>query len=149
MRRSPTIVAGEAELNCWCSVCQLPTRLRVPLHINGPGTAPAGVLEICPGCGTGHDRPSVVVAASPQQKPHRHPLVALAHAAHRWLCGRRGLVPRVCAHRDCRWPGLHRHEHTIRTDEGAWRYVFCTDRHRRAWCAHNGIAYQRDWGNAE
>ena len=139
MRRPLHIAAGEPELHQWCSVCQLPTRVRVPLHIGSVGAPVAAVLEICPGCGTGHDRPSVAVADVPRQPREWHPVVAAAHVVHRWACRRRGLASRVCAYGACRWPGLYRNEHSIEGDEGQWRYVFCTGRHQRRWAAENYI----------
>lgn len=139
MGRTLHVVAGEPELHTWCHVCQLPTRVRIPLHIGNPAGPSVSVLEICPGCGTGHDRPSVNVTAAPRAPRQWHPLLAIAHAAHRWVCGRTGRISRPCAHGDCRLPGLYRHEHTIGTDDGTWRYVFCTRRHRRAWAVQHRI----------
>lgn len=140
------IVAGEPELHSWCPVCLLSIRLRIPLHFGDVGGPLAAVLEICPGCGTGHDRPSVTATAAPRQPLQWNPLLAVAHAAHRWVCGRTGRISRVCAHGDCRWPGLYRHEHTIAGDEGTWRYVFCTRRHHNAWAARHGIHRTGDAG---
>jgi hypothetical protein len=51
-----TIAAGEPELACWCAVCLTPTQLRVDLTVDGEIVA---ILEICPGCGTGHPNPTV------------------------------------------------------------------------------------------
>lgn len=136
MLRAPQILAGEPQLHCWCPVCQLPSRVRVPLHIGSLGTPPASVLEICPGCGTGHDRPSVNITA-PDAPRGWHPLTALAHALHAWACRRRGLAAIGCAHRDCRWPGLYRHQHQMTGEDGTWRFLFCTRRHKRAWLAEN------------
>lgn len=140
MRRTPRIVASEPELNCWCPVCLLPIRLRVPLHLGDAAGPQVGMLEICPGCGTGHDQPSVTVTAVSGRAPRQwHPLIAAAHAVHKWVCRRAGRTSRVCAHGGCRWPGLHRHEHAIPTDEGTYRYVFCTRRHRHAWADRHGL----------
>lgn len=147
MLRSHVIVAGEPELHTWCPVCLLPTRVRVPLHIGAVSGPPAALLEICPGCGTGHDRPSINAAAAPRRPRQRNLVLAVAHAVHRWVCRRRGRISRVCAHGDCRLPGLYRHEHTISTDEGTWRYVFCIARHRRAWGAAHGITITTDRGD--
>jgi hypothetical protein len=33
-------------------------------------------------------------------------------------------------------------------DDGTWRYVFCTKRHRRAWAADHGILLAIDGGDA-
>lgn len=149
MRRTLHVVAGEPELNCWCPVCLLPIRLRVPLHLDDAGSTPVGVLEICPGCGTGHDRPSVAVATTPREPREWHPLVAAARAVHRWACRRSGRPALLCAFGECRWPGLYRHEQTVLGDEGTWRYVFCSRRHGRAWAAHYGITFPAlDRGNA-
>lgn len=142
MGRTVHVVAGEPDLNCWCPVCQLPIRLRVPLHLDDTSGTSVGVLEICPGCGTGHDRPSTTVSPAPARQRRaipRRPLLATVRAVHRWACRRSGRIPRLCAHGDCQRPGLYRHEHAIEADEGTWRYVFCTRRHRRAWAAANGI----------
>lgn len=137
MRSSREIVAGEPELHCWCPVCQIPSRVRVPLYLDTTGTDPVAVLEICPGCGTGHDRPSVSVSPTPRPRPR--PLVALAHAVHARLCRRRGLRALGCAHRDCPWPGQYRHKHQLLGDEGTWSYLFCTKRHRTAWAADHQL----------
>lgn len=145
MRRTPTIVAGEPDLHAWCPVCQLPTRVRVPLHLGHTGGQPTAVLEICPGCGTGHDRPSIAVTEPPRER--RRPLVAAVHAAHQWACRRRGRPSLGCAHRDCPWPGLYRKQHAIPGEDGTWRLFFCSKRHRRAWAADNGIVLN-DRGDA-
>lgn len=137
MRRTRAVHAGEPQLHCWCPVCHLPSRVRVPLHISGLGTAPAAVLEICPGCGTGHDRPNVTLTDPPKER--RRPLVAAAHTVHQWVCRRRGQPSVGCAHRDCPWPGLYRHRHEMPGEDGTWHLFFCTRRHRRAWAADNGI----------
>lgn len=135
MRRS--IVAGEPELHRWCPVCQLPSRVCVPLHLDAVGAEPAAVLEICPGCGTGHDRPSVTVTASPRGRPR--PLVAVAHAVNRRLAQRAGRQPLGCAHAACPWPGRYRLLHEMPDDDGTWRYLFCTKRHRTRWAVDNLI----------
>lgn len=137
MRAPREIVAGDPELHCWCPVCQLPSRVRVPLHIDSVGTTPAAVLEICPGCGTGHDRPSAAVTQLPRQRIN--PLVAAAHTASRWIHRRQGRPALGCAHRNCPWPGRYRHQHEMTGDEGRWRYLFCTNRHRRLWAADHLI----------
>lgn len=137
--RRPTLVAGEPELYCWCPVCQMPTRLRVPLHLGDTSTPAAAVLEICPGCGTGHNRPSVTVADTPRERRPYGPLIALARTVHRWACERRGRRALGCAHRDCHWPGLWRNQFEMTGDDGTWRYVFCTSRHRRAWAVDHRI----------
>lgn len=138
MRRAPRVVAGEPELHRWCPTCQLPSRVSVPLHLDHVGAPVVGTLEICPGCGTGHDRPSITVTE--QRGPRRRPLPAVAHTIHGRLCRRRGLRPVACAHRDCPWPGLYRHQHQMVGDEGTWRYLFCTRRHLRAWAHDHRIA---------
>jgi hypothetical protein len=133
VRRAPRIVAGEPELHRWCPVCQLPSRVSVPLHLDHLGAPPAGVLEICPGCGTGHDRPSIATAIADQPGPHRRLLPAVAHAIHARLCRRRGQRAVGCAHRDCPWPGLYRNQRQMVGEDGTWRFLFCTRRHLRAW----------------
>jgi hypothetical protein len=140
MRQPAVVVAGEPELHGWCATCRLPSRVRVPLHI-GSTTAPvSAVLEICPGCGTGHDRP-LVAAISPGPRPpvRFNPFVRAAHALHRLACRRSGLRSLGCAHRDCPWPGQYRHEHQMAGEDGTWRYYFCTRRHRRTWAAEHRI----------
>lgn len=134
------IVAGDPQLHCWCPVCQLPSRVRVPLHLHTVDSAPAAVLEICPGCGTGHDRPSVAISPLPRE-PVR-PLVAAAHALSRWIHKRRGLPALGCAHGDCPWPGRYRRQHEMPGEDGLWRYLFCTARHRRQWAADHLIRLQ-------
>lgn len=131
------IVVGDPELHCWCPVCGAPTRMRIPLHLDVVGSTPTAVLEICPGCGTGHDRPSVAVTPVPRQRTS--PVVAAAHAVNRWLQRRHGRPALGCAHRDCPWPGRHRHQHEMTGDEGRWTYHFCTGRHRIAWAADHLI----------
>lgn len=135
--RAREIVAGDPELHCWCPVCQLPSRVRVPLHLDAVGSSPVAVLEICPGCGTGHDRPSVTTTPLPRERTKA--LVSAAHALNRWLQRRRGRPGIGCAHRDCPWPGQYRHQHEMHGDEGRWRYLFCTARHRRQWAADHLI----------
>jgi hypothetical protein len=58
---------------------------------------------------------------------------------HGWWCRRRGVTARLCAHGDCRRPGLYRHETAVQGEDGLWRYVFCTRRHRRAWAHQHMI----------
>jgi hypothetical protein len=135
--RTPEIVAGDPELHCWCRVCQMPSRVRIPLHLDAVSTMPAAVLEICPGCGTGHDRPSVTAMPLPRERIS--PLVAAAHTVNRWFQRRRGRPALGCAHRDCPWPGTYRHQHEMLGDEGRWTYHFCTRRHRAAWAADHLI----------
>ena len=149
MRRTPTIVVGEPTLHCWCAVCQLPSRIRVPLHVGSLGAEPASLLEICPGCGGGHDQPSVTAIPAPRpERSTRRPLVALAHRIHRWACQRRGQSALACAHGECPWPGLYRNQHEMPGDEGTWRYVFCTKRHQRAWATGHGILLTTDGSDA-
>ena len=138
--RRVTIVAGEPEYHCWCATCGTPTRLRIPLHAGTTAGPVVNVLEVCPGCGTGHDRPSVTITRAPRERQRRgHPLARLARALHGRMCARKGLRPLGCAHGDCRWPGLYRHEHAIEGEDGTWRYLFCRKSHQRAWAMGNGI----------
>jgi hypothetical protein len=118
-------------------VCRLPSRIRIPLHIGSLTAAVAGVLEICPGCGTGHDRPAVTATSTPL--PRVNPVVRIAHGVHAWWCRRRGVKPLGCAHGACPWPGRYGHVHVMAGDEGTWRYVFCSRRHRRAWAIEHRI----------
>jgi hypothetical protein len=134
------ITAGEPEHGAWCAVCQLPTRLRVPLF-TGPATRPSAVLEICPGCGSGHDQSAAYIEPVPETAAvakvrWRH---AVAAALHRRACERNGLIPRDCAWGDCPWPGLWRNEVSMEGEDGTWRYVFCRKAHQRRWVAENGI----------
>lgn len=134
------VTAGEVERNAWCPVCLAPTRLRVHLEQAG---RPAGVLEICPGCGTGHDRASVAVTPGAGERPTRprpgNSVAALACRVHRWACRRRGRIAVECAHGDCPWPGLWWHVHRMSGGEGEWSYLFCRPSHRRAWAAGHGL----------
>jgi hypothetical protein len=134
----PVITAGEPEQGAWCPVCLLPTRLRVPLFADG---RPCGGLEICPGCGTGHDRPaSYVTPAAPQDR-----IVAFqaTQPPAGWL---RNLLHRGdgpgCAFGNCRRGGSRKHEYVIPADEGTYRYWFCRNAHRDAWCEANGLLPQ-------
>jgi hypothetical protein len=137
-RHTVTITAGEPEFHCWCAVCGTPTRVRVPLHVGSTANPAASVLEICPGCGTGYDRPSVAVTAAPRERLG-HPLARLARTVHGWACRRRGRRSLACAYADCQWPGLYRHERAIVADDGTWRYVFCRRSHQRAWASENRL----------
>lgn len=137
--KPPLIVAGEPEFHCWCAVCQLPSRVRVPLHHRTTAGPVVNVLEVCPGCGTGHDRPSVTVTDAPRERRAGHPLARLARALHGRVCARKGLRPLACAFGDCQWPGLYRLEHTVPGEDGTWRYVFCRKAHRRAWAEANRL----------
>ncbi len=138
-RHRVTIVAGEPEFHCWCQVCQTPTRVRIPLHHRTTASPAVNVLEMCPGCGTGHDRPSVNVTRPPRERSRGHLLARLARALHGRACARRGLRALGCAHQDCQWPGLYRHEHSIPGEDGTWRYMFCRASHRRAWAEANRL----------
>lgn len=139
-RRSVTITAGEPQQGAWCPVCLMHTRLRVPLR-SATGS-PLGTLEICPGCGTGHDRYSASITPPSRRRWRlpRHPLAGTARAVHGWRCARHGTQALECAYGDCPWPGLPRHTTAVEGDGGTWRYVFCRRTHRRAWAQENGIA---------
>jgi hypothetical protein len=135
----PVITAGEPEQGAWCPVCLLPTRLRVPLFADGRA---CGGLEICAGCGTGHDRPAAYIAtAAPQDRiiardvppsPRRSLLRALT--------GHHDGPD--CAFGDCHRRGSRKHEYVIPADDGTYRYFFCRTRHRDAWCEANGLLPQ-------
>jgi hypothetical protein len=132
-----TVTAGDVEHHAWCAACQSPTRLRIPLALAGQ---PAGTLEVCPGCGTGHDRAYAGVTPAPKgPRTLPHPVAALAKAAHGYACRRSGVPALECAHGDCPWPGLWRHVLELDGEDGTWRYVFCSLRHCRRWAAEHGI----------
>lgn len=115
------VQVGEPELNCWCHTCQLPIRLRVALSC---GPHPAGWLEICPGCGAGHAQPHVSLQAPAPEPWWRRSLHALRSARQ---------PSTGCAYGSCRRRGRARHQHQMPGDDGMWRYLFCTARHKRAW----------------
>lgn len=139
----PEITAGEPEHGLWCQVCQDATRVRVPLFADG---VPAGGIEFCPGCGTGHDKPGVyavpqmpVIPATRYARDTGPWLPRLARSLHRRACKRSGMIATECAYGQCRWPGLWRNVLEVPGDEGTWRYVFCRASHRELWAAGNGI----------
>lgn len=135
----PVITAGEPEPGAWCPVCLEPWRLRIPLFLNGELST---VLEICPGCGTGHDKSAaytVPVTHGPEPEPlppsRRQRLAAsirerLRPADERDQCGY-GTCPRRASDRHC---------HVLAYDEGRMTFRFCGERHRRAWLTLNDIA---------
>lgn len=136
--KPPVIVAGEPEFHGWCAVCGTPTRVRVPLYL-GSNPEPVSHLEICPGCGTGHDRPSVTVTKAPRERRRGHLLARLARTIHGRACRRKGLQSLACAHQRCQWPGLWRLQHEMPSDDGVYRFMFCSARHKRAWAAEHGV----------
>lgn len=160
-RRSVTVIAAaEPETGAWCPVCLMPSRVRIPLHDGATDGPLVATLEVCPGCGTGHDRPSATVTTGilgrkGKDRNHSlepgggtqsagltysgHPVVVFASKLHALACRRKGLPALECAHGDCHWPGLWRHEHAIDGDEGTWRYVFCRRSHKRAWAAEHAV----------
>ena len=144
----PVITAGEAIRHTWCGVCLEPWRIRVPLLLNGQ---PCGGIEVCPGCGSVHDKPGVYITEPDPDTPGvllttpggRTPLLPrLAARLNVWWYKRHGLDPadaRECAWTGCPWPGLYRHEVTMDGEEGTWRYVFCRKSHRAKWAGENGV----------
>lgn len=117
-----------------------PWRLRIPLFADGEL---ATVLEICPGCGTGHDKSAaytVPVAEGPQPEPvtPRLPLPYRLIAAMRERC-RPADETAQCAYGSCRRRARDRHCHVLPVEDGTIRYRFCRNAHRRAWAAVNGL----------
>lgn len=139
----PAIIAGGITLHAWCNPCQAPTRIRIPLHLGSTASPAVNVLEVCPGCGTGHDRPNVEVTPA-REAPRGHLIARLARALHARSCRRKGRLALGCAYGDCQWPGLWRLEHAMDGDEGTWRYLFCTKRHRRSWAADHQLRLDRE-----
>ena len=140
----PVITAGEAIRHTWCGVCLEPWRIRVPLLVNGQ---PCGGLEVCPGCGSVHDRPGVYITP-PEDTPGvllttpggRTPLLPrLACRLHARRCARKGLRSPGCAVTGCLWPGLWRHAVPFDEDDGVTTYLFCRKSHRAKWADENGV----------
>lgn len=134
-RRSVTVTAGEVEHHTWCAVCQAPMRLRVPLIQRGQQVA---TLEVCPGCGSGHDRAYAGVTPAPRTHPLPS-LPRLARSLHGWRCRRKSRPALECAHGDCPWPGLWRNVLEMDGDDGTWKFLFCTRRHRSHWAREHGL----------
>jgi hypothetical protein len=142
----PVITAGEAIRHTWCPICQEPWRVRIPLLVNGE---PCGGIEVCPGCGSVHDKPGVYITPPAPDTPGA-PLTApgattpllprLACTLHSRRCRRKGLRSPGCALGDCPWPGLWRHAVPFDEDDGVTTYLFCRKRHKRAWAAVNDMA---------
>lgn len=140
--------AGEPEFYLWCAVCQDSTRVRVRLRAN---SLPAGCLEMCAGCGSGHDRPGVYLVdqtglepATPMAADQAAPaFLARIKAYASWLAAAvtRRARPRrsVCAYGDCWLPGRRSVSYSMPGEEGTWTYRFCTKRHRVAWAYGNRL----------
>lgn len=128
-------VEGEPVFGLYCPVCLEDWRMRLTLAVNG---VMAGGLEICPGCGTGHDKPGYYLTPPPDDR-----LAALLAApdpgrgVFAWL--RRRLENPGCAYRDCPWAGRRRWAHEMHGDEGRWTFLFCRKSHRAKWAAENGV----------
>lgn len=125
-QRSVTIVAGDCEPHTWCAVCQAATRVRLALHDGDPAGPLLAVVEVCPGCGANHATPMVSVTAGPPSLLGRLRRTARDESA-------------VCAFGDCRKTGKRGYGHEVVGDEGTWRYVFCSDKHLRAWAQAHWI----------
>jgi len=138
--RYPVIVAGETLASSWCGTCQLPTRVRVPLHDRSPDGQLLAVLELCPGCGANHATPMITVT-QPRRRwfSLRHPAAAVATAVNRRDCETRGLTPAGCAYGDCPMPGSWDETWRLREDEGTTVYLFCKPGHRQAWLQETGL----------
>jgi hypothetical protein len=135
----PVITAGEPGQGAWCPVCLLPTRLRVPLFADGKA---CGGLEICPGCGTGHDKPGAYITpAAPQDRIIARDVTQAQRRSLLQVLGRHRDGP-DCAWGDCRRRGSRKLEYAIPADEGTYRYWFCRTAHRDAWCETNGLLPQ-------
>lgn len=128
-----TLVPGPSE-RTWCEPCQLPSRMRVPVHDGTPSGPMLGVLELCASCGGGTTAPHITITP-PLPGVRRGPAVWLARKAHGLACRRNGVPALACAYGDCQWPGLWRREYAISGDEGTTRYVFCRRGHQQAWRA--------------
>jgi len=141
------LVLGEPELGAWCSVCQLPTRLRVPVHLDDPPLYTLlARLEVCPGCGSTHAVPKVELipepaspSPSPSRPKRRSPRLILTRRAYERACRRHGSRPLDCAWQDCRYPGYAGCTFQVLEDDGTVRFFFCGRRHRRLWLGENGF----------
>jgi hypothetical protein len=138
--RKPVITAGETVMGTWCATCQLPTRVRVPLHDGSPGGPLLAVLELCPGCGANHATPMITVTPSLRRRlSFRHPAASIATAVARRDCEARGLTPAGCAYGDCPMPGSWDCTWRLREDEGTTTYLFCKTAHRTGWLEETGL----------
>jgi hypothetical protein len=137
MTGGPVISYGEVTYGAWCAVCQKDSRLRLALFADGQ---PAGGLEICPGCGTGHDKPGAYITPEPPG-----PVVSPPPRGRGLIASLTALVPRrdpdapVCARRHC---AKRSRDVAHDWDDGAGvsiAYRFCSKRCRHAWREENGL----------
>jgi len=139
--RYPVIIAGDTLQSSWCATCQLPTRIRVPLHDGSLTGQLLAVLELCPGCGANHATPMITVTAAPRRRwfKLRHPVASVATAVARRDCEAQGVPLTGCAYGDCPMPGSWDCTWRLREDEGTTVYLFCKDAHRGAWLEETGL----------
>ena len=128
------ITYGDPETGAYCSRCQAPTRLRLPVFADG---RPAGGLEICPGCGTGHDRPAAYAIGPPDapEPPEPPPVPLYERLTARLRREDHGTCERAHCARKARRTAYD-------WDDGygtAITYWFCRRAHRAAWCKANGL----------
>jgi hypothetical protein len=128
------ITAGDPETGLWCPVCLVDTRLRIPLYLDGEQ---AGGIEICPGCGTGHDKPGAYITPEPpgpvaSPPPRGRGLITR-------LLNRRAQDAPVCERQHC----AKRSRQVVHDwTDGAGSslsYWFCSKRCRKAWRSENGL----------
>jgi hypothetical protein len=131
------ITAGDPETGLWCPVCLVDSRLRIPLYLDGEH---AGGIEICPGCGTGHDRPGAYITPEPpgpvvSPPPRGRGLTARLAA----LLSRRPPDAPVCDRQHC---AKHSRQVVHDWTDGAGSsltYRFCSKRCRKAWRTQHGL----------
>lgn len=130
----PVITAGEPEGGIWCQPCQQPSRWGIPLFLDGQ---PAGGLELCLGCGTGHDRPGryIVTAEGGAAAPEaaREPLTA------RLRLPRRKRPGGLCEHSHCARQARMVLHHWSDGWGDSRDYFFCSRRHRTMWREENDL----------
>jgi hypothetical protein len=137
--RYPVITAGETVTATWCATCQLPTRIRVPLHDRSPDGQLLAVLELCPGCGANHATPMITVTQPRRRFSLRHPVAAGGPPGYLRDSEARGQGPAGCAYGDCLMPGSWDETWRLREDEGTTTYLFCKAAHRTAWLEQTGL----------
>jgi hypothetical protein len=138
--RYPVIVPASTAMSTWCATCQLPTRLRIPLHAGSQDGQLLAELEVCPGCGANHATPMITVT---QKQRHRfslrHPVASVATAVNRADCEARGVPAAGCAYGDCPMPGSWDTTWVLREDIGTTTYLFCRPDHKTAWLQETGL----------
>lgn len=138
--KPPVIVAGDTILATWCATCQLPTRIRIPLHADSQDGQLLAELELCPGCGANHATPMITVTQKRRRRfSLRHPIVSVATAVSVRDCEARGLTPAGCAYGDCPMPGSWDHTFALREDIGTTTYLFCNGTHLARWLEQTGL----------